>query len=375
MMRSRAGVVVAVAVGVLAIGAGGSSKAERVRDALTSAIEADVASDPAIPGEIVTVRAPGVDETVATGFADVDAQVPLEPGTPFRVASMTKTVVAAAILRLVEEGELRLNDPIAEHLDPETLTVLRADGYDPDRITVRQLLNHTGGFYDYAADPRYETRAVSDPQHRWTRFEQLQLATELGDPLGEPGEVYGYSDTGYILLGEILENVTGETLPAAVRSLIPFDELGLDHTYWEILEDAPPGYPARAHQYFGPDIDNIGFDASQDLYGGGGLVSTTEDLARFYEGLFTGKVFEKPSTLRTMTKPAKASGDEKAGMGIYTVDAAGERCYGHRGFWGTQTIACPDLDLTFARTTNQADDEDFDDDALEIALMEALGER
>jgi len=104
-------------------------------------------------------------------------------------------------------------------------------------------------------------------------------------------------------------------------------------------------------------------------------VSTTEDLARFYEGLFTGKVFEKRSTLRTMTKPARASGDEKAGMGIYTVDAAGERCYGHRGFWGTQTIACPALDLTFARTTNQADDEDFDDDALEIALMEALGAR
>ena len=95
-MRNRAGVVVvAVAVGVLAIGAGGSSKAERVRDALTSAIEADVASDPAIPGEIVTVRAPGVDETVATGFADVDAQVPLEPGTPFRVASMTKTTTLA----------------------------------------------------------------------------------------------------------------------------------------------------------------------------------------------------------------------------------------------------------------------------------------
>jgi hypothetical protein len=59
-------------------------------------------------------------------------------------------------------------------------------------------------------------------------------------------------------------------------------------------------------------------------------------------------------------------------MGIYTVDLAGERCYGHRGFWGTQTIYCPDLDLSLARTTNQADDEDFDDDALEVALVKAL---
>jgi hypothetical protein len=96
--------------------------------------------------------------------------------------------------------------------------------------------------------------------------------------------------------------VTGKSLPGAVRSLIPFDELGLDDTYWEILEDTPPDAADRAHQYFGDSIDNAELDASQDLYGGGGLVSTTADLARFYEGLFGGKVFEKPSTLKTMTK-------------------------------------------------------------------------
>jgi D-alanyl-D-alanine carboxypeptidase len=359
---------VSVALAAGPAGAGDSS----LQAALQEAIAADVASDPAIPGEILTVRAPGIDETVATGFADVDAQTPLEPDTPFRVASMTKTVVAAAVLRLVEEGKLRLADPITEHLSPESLDVLRADGYDVDGITVRQLLQHTAGLYDYAADPEYEARSVTDPTHRWTRLEQLQLATELGDPLGAPGEVFNYSDTGYILLGEILERTTGDTLPEAVRELVHFDRLGLDDTYWEILEDKPAGYADRAHQYYGTDIDNIGFDASQDLYGGGGLVSTTGDLARFYEALFGGEVFEKPSTLKTMTKVSRAGRDDQAGMGIYVVDAAGERCFGHRGFWGTQTIHCPRLDLTFARTINQALDQGFDDDALEQVIVEAV---
>jgi CubicO group peptidase (beta-lactamase class C family) len=90
-----------------------------------------------VPGEILTVRAPGIDETVATGFADVDAQTPLEPDTPFRVASMTKTFVAAAVLRLVEEKKLRLDDPITRHLAPETLDVLRADGYERGQSSVR----------------------------------------------------------------------------------------------------------------------------------------------------------------------------------------------------------------------------------------------
>jgi D-alanyl-D-alanine carboxypeptidase len=371
-MRARARsvvVVVGLVLGVVLAAPAGAGDKE-TRRALQKAVEADVASVPTVPGEILTVRAPGIDETVAAGFADVDARTPLEPDTPFRVASMTKTFVAAAVLRLVEEHELSLDDPIADHLSPESLEVLRADGYDPDRITVRQLLQHTSGLYDYASDERYEAAAVADPTHRWTRLEQLQLATELGDPVGEPGEVFNYSDTGYILLGEILERATGTTLPGAVRSLLPFDGLGLDDTHWEILEDEPAGFGDRAHQYFGADIDNIGFDASQDLYGGGGLVSTTGDLARFYEGLFSGKVFDKPSTLKTMTKVSKAGADEGAAMGIYDgVDAAGERCFAHRGFWGTQTVHCPRLDLTFARTINQADDEAFDDDALERVIV------
>jgi len=359
----------AVSFVLLTVGLGVAGAAPDRQQQLRTGIEADLAANPTVPGEALAVRAPGLRVAPASGLADTAAGTPLEADTPFRVASMTKTFVAAAVLRLVEEGELRLGDPIAEHLSAESLDVLRADGYDPDRITVRQLLQHTSGLYDYATDEDYETAALADPAHRWTRLEQLRFATEQGDPIGEPGEVFGYSDTGYVLLGEILERTTGATLPGAVRELVRFDDLGLDHTYWEILEPTPPDTPDRAHQYFGT-IDNIVLDASTDLYGGGGLVSTVDDLARFYRALFHGKVFDKPASLRTMTTPSRPGRDEGAAMGIYVVDAAGERCYGHRGFWGTQTIHCPRLDLTFARTTNQADDADFDSDPLETVIVD-----
>jgi D-alanyl-D-alanine carboxypeptidase len=181
--------------------------------------------------------------------------------------------------------------------------------------------------------------------------------------------VYGYSDTAYVLLGEIIERVTRRSLPQAVRKLIGFKALGLDHTYWETLEPTPPGQRARAHQYFGT-YDNIVLDASTDLYGGGGLVSTVSDLERFYRALFHGKVFHDSATLKAMTRVKGPGRHDGAGMGIFRVDVDGETCYGHRGYWGTQVIHCPRLDLTFARATNQARDSTFDSDPLERVIAE-----
>ena len=157
---------------------------------------------------------------------------------------MTKTFVAAAVLRLVEEGKVKLDAPITEYVSPESLAVLRTDKYDLDHITVRQLLQHTSGLYDYATDDAYDQANVSDPAHRWTRLEQLQFAVDHGHPLAPPGKRFSYADTNYILLGEIIERATGTSLPAAVRELLHLDRLGLDHTYWEILEPTPPGTPA-----------------------------------------------------------------------------------------------------------------------------------
>jgi D-alanyl-D-alanine carboxypeptidase len=247
--------------------------------------------------------------------------------------------------------------------------MLRAGGYRPEDITVRQLLQHTSGLFDYASSPAYDDVNVADPGHRWTRAEQVQFAMDHGAPLAPPGREYHYSDTGYVLLGEIVEQVTRRSLPDAVRRLVGFRRLGLRHTWWETLEPAPAGSRPRAHQYYGDEFDNITLDASHDLYGGGGLVSTVADVTRFYRALFHGRILPE-EMVRTMIRPSAPGRAVGAGMGIFRVDVAGERCFGHPGYWGTEAVHCPGLDLTYTRTTNQADDSDFVSGPLERVLAD-----
>jgi D-alanyl-D-alanine carboxypeptidase len=235
-------------------------------------------------------------------------------------------------------------------------------------MTLRQLLVHTAGLFDYAATDAYDHVTETDPGHEWSRDEQLRFAVSHGEPLGAPGSVFHYADTGYVLLGEVLERVTGENLAAAVRELLHFDDLGLRHTYWEKLEAPPAGSGPLAHQY-ADSFDNAVLDASHDLHGGGGLVSTVADLASFSRALFTGEVFDHPRTLETMREVSGPGADVGAAMGLFELTVAGERCYGHPGYWGTDSSYCPRLDLAFARTINQAADDDFDYRPLERAVV------
>ena len=321
--------------------------------AFQALLDAEVASTPSIPGEVLVVRAPGVDFAGASGYFDRQRGVPLEPGDGFRIASITKTFTAAAVLRLVEDGRIGVDDPIADHLSSRSTAALVGDGYDPTSITIRHLLTHTSGIYDYASDDEYQLTVVADPQKRWTRNEQVRFAVDHGDPLSRPGVESHYSDTGYVLLGEIIERTTGQPLPTAYRTLLGFDRLGLDHTYLESLEPAPPGAGPPAHQYAG-EIDFAAADPSFDLFGGGGLVSTTADLATFYEALFGGEVFDEPSTLVTMLQQPDARGAEGTGMGIFRTMIVGEECWGHSGFWGSDVEHCPGAALTIVRSINQA---------------------
>jgi D-alanyl-D-alanine carboxypeptidase len=186
---------------------------------------------------------------------------------------------------------------------------------------------------------------------------------EWGQPYGDPGEVYRYSDTGYILLGEIIEQVTGQTLAVAFRELLKYDEVGLRHTWLETEEPVPDGTLDRAHQYYG-EADTYAGDPSFDLYGGGGNAATMEDLALFMRGLFTGKVYDDPSTLETMltTIDGASAGPDYHGssmvpgtyrMGIVVVTRDGNTGWGHGGFWGTRAVHFPELDLTVATVVNQ----------------------
>jgi len=324
---------------------------------LAAATKAFAAEHPSYPGVAVAVVAPRVTWTGTAGHPAFGSHAALDPRAGFRIASVTKTFTAAATLRLVEAGRLGLDDPIAKHLAPETVELLRSGGYDPQAIRVRHLLMHTSGLYDYASDPKFVEYVLTHGRHRWTRADQVRFALTHGKPYAPPGKEFHYADTGYVLLGEIIERTTGRPLAGAFRSLLGFGRLGLASTYLESLEPRPQAAHPRAHQYY-QRIDATGFDPSFDLYGGGGLVSTVDDLARFYRALLHGQVYEKQTTLKTMLGKADSRRIADLAMGIFSNRLGatpGELCWSHAGFWGITVVDCPASDVTVAMTVNQAD--------------------
>ena len=306
-----------------------------------------------IPGISVHVDVPSlcVSYSTAAGVEGRTADIPLTADHTFRIASNTKTYIAVSILRLVEEGRIGLDDPISDYLPLEYLGLLIYDGYEPDKMKIRHMLTHTSGMFEHAGS-EYTEMIVNDPGRKWSRLDQLKLAIELGAPYGDPGETWRYSDTGYILLGRIIEEVTGKTMAQAMRDLVGFEKLGLDRTWVEDVEAVPPKVTGRAHQYFG-DMDSYDIDPSIDLYGGGGLMSTARDLAYFEQALFEGKVFRHEATLDTMLSMSIAPDQGGYRAGIWQIDVDGMTGWGHTGFWNSFVFYFPESDLVVAGSITQ----------------------
>jgi D-alanyl-D-alanine carboxypeptidase len=336
-----------------------------IEERLQKTVDAVVSENDAVRSSALHVDSPalGLAWAGASGLADPAAGTPMTPRNPSRIASNTKTFIAAAVLRLHEEEILEIFDPIRDHLPQEYVAALEGDGYDTTAITVRHLLTHTSGLFDHTSPDLYVETILADPMHRWTRGEQLRGAVDWGDPLGEPGEFYTYCDTGYVLLGAVIEHTLGHSMAGSVRELVDYDRLGLSSTWWETLEPRPDGVPDRAHQFFG-DVDTYDFDPSYDLYGGGGLASTVGDLARFYRALFTGGVYADPATAEIMLTTidgaqALPGASDRAlppgayRMGIWVTEVEGYTAYMHTGFFGTLAAYFPELDLALAVAVNQ----------------------
>jgi D-alanyl-D-alanine carboxypeptidase len=300
----------------------------------------------------VAVLAPdGSRDTRVLGTGDAGSNLHGDEG--FRLASITKTYVAATALRLYEDGRLDLQAPIDRYLPADWMELLAKDGYQPHVITVRQLLSHTSGMADAAQAPQFIAMLKAHPQTHWTREGDLHDLVEWTDPVGKPGEKYSYSDTGYVLLGAIIERITGQALPQAVRSLLQLDALHVPGTYWERYE-APVG-GARAHQRF-EGIDTHDWDPSMDLYGGGGLVAPPVDVAVFFDALLTGRVFRKPATLALMQSADGLPADSPYRLGVFAYDLDGTAAVGHSGFWGTLVAREPRSGRTISGAVTDRND-------------------
>lgn len=305
-------------------------------------------------GILVNITSPDKDLSWsgASGFSDKETETPLLPNSQtFRIASVTKTFVATTILRLWEDKKLELDDPISKYISREHVDLLISGGYEPDKITIRHLLNHSSGMAEHVNSPKYELEFMKT-RHEWTRTETIEDLVKYSKPVGKPGEQFSYSDTGYILLGEVIEKLTGKSMGEAIVEVLDLKNLGIKNTYQEPYEGDFTG--KRMHQYF-QNEDTYNFHPSMDYYGGGGLLSTTDDLSRFFYLLFQHKIFSNKSTLDTMLAPVayktKQALDYR--MGIWRIEINGVEAYTHTGFWGTQVVYVPSISTVISTNYSQ----------------------
>lgn len=284
----------------------------------------------------------------ASGVADVETRRPVRPDMRHRVGSITKTFTAVAVLQQVERGAVELDAPVNRYL-PGLLP-----GERGARVTVRMLLNHTSHIADYVVGA-FPSLAQGSPasldEHRFRRLEPRRLV-ELGlaaPPTGEPGTTPGsYSNTNYIIAGLLLEKVTGTPAERLITRHV-IDRAGLRDTSFPRSPRIPGPHSKAYESMYGlidPPRDYSVYDMS---WGGtaGALVSTMDDLNRFYRALLQGRLVGAAQLAEMQrTVPVGAAGFAiEYGLGLYALDLPCGRFWGHDGgVWGmgTQSLASSD---------------------------------
>ncbi len=386
--------LLAATITALSACGGGDSPEQQASAAqvrLTLALARTRADHPWIPGILVRVTADqersgfDLDWAAASGLRDKTTRAALQADDRYVMASVTKTYVAATILRLIESGQLTLSDNLVSRLGADSLARLGEAGYAPQLITLDMLLSHTAGLRDYVSDD-YFLSVLQDPARPWTRDEQLAFAMGQGAPLWQAGAGYRYVDTGYVLLGEVIERTTGLALPQAVRQSLRLELLGMRATTWQLGDPvAPIGAGPLASYYFGAgpiEVNLLDVHPSVDLFGGGGLTSTTRDAAIFIRALVDGRVLGPAAQKRLLTLGPGARDDTSGGVyarGIERYDIDGTTCWGHTGAWGAMSVHCPAIGASLAFTLNINGDatgkDPFNAVAFAQVLLKALRDR
>jgi D-alanyl-D-alanine carboxypeptidase len=265
-----------------------------------------------VPGALAYVDDGSAELRVARGAANLETGASLRATDRFRAGSITKTFVAAVVLQLAAEGRLDLDAPVASWLP----------GLVPRGITVRQLLSHRSGLADYVDDRGIVSEPVSS--HRALTEQALARA-----PVAEPGERYSYASTNYLVLGLLVERVTGNELGDELRERI-IGPLALVHTTFEpgVTHLRVHGYRPGIHDGIvsGDPRDTDGESAAW-AWAAGALVSDAGDLARFLEALVSGRVV--PAPLLDEMIPARGYG---LGLAAFTTPCG--PAIGHTGNLG-----------------------------------------
>ena len=339
---------------------------------------------PVTPGVSVAVLLPdGTEMLVASGLADLVAQEPVTTDDYFRIGSISKTITSVAMLQLVSEGLVDLDEPVATYVG-DLLDGYILDGVDyGDQVTVRQVLNHTDGFAEYAFDlgfyllmsERLET--VVEPE------EIIDWAISMG-PQYVPGTAYSYNTVGHNVVGLIIESVTGQPAHEVLRERI-FDPLGLDDIFLPPAEDPPePVVHGYAATVLKAALDAIPTTASYpeadlgDVYDisvvpqeairsagwtGGSIEAQVLDVARIFRAMFDGTLLDDAMVAEFLTTSEFSDYGLGISVGEADVNTAGAAAvvandalsYSHGGGvpgFRSHAAYFPDHDIAIAVSAN-----------------------
>src|SRR5262245_7493941 len=262
-------------------------------------------------GSVLVARGGDVLFSKGYGSANIEWNIPNTPAAKFRLGSITKQFTAALILLLEQQGKLKVDDPVKKYL-PDAPAAW-------DKITISHLLTHTSGIPSFTGFPDYASLEpfATTPEKLVARFRDKALEFQ-------PGEKWNYSNSGYVLLGYLIERISGESYAQFLQKSI-FTPLGMRDSGYDsntaIIEHRASGYAA------GPNgLVHAGFIDMSIPFSAGALYSTTEDLLKWEQGLFGGKVIS-PESLQKMTTPFK--NDYAFGLQVHNVD--GRKLIDHGG--------------------------------------------
>lgn len=296
----------------------------------------------------------------ASGFSDTARKVPMRPEDRMLQGSVGKTYVAAIALQLVQEGKLALDDPISKYLGAEPWFT-RLPNHAA--ITVRQLMSHTSGLVRWEFDSAATAVMRAQPFKVWTPVERLTYLFDKPAPFAA-GAGWEYSDTNFIVLGMIIETLTGHAYDDELRARL-LGPLGLTNT----IPSNQRRLEMVVNGYAGPRNDLGGFDASlvdgqlavnpQLEWTGGGVASTATDLATWLRLLFSGRVVPRPLLDQMVAGvPSRLGANARYGLGMIVRDTPLGPAWGHSGFfpgYATEVLYFPERDVAVAIQVNGTD--------------------
>jgi len=311
------------------------------------------------PGASAAVSLPGGEVVaVVAGQADTVRDIPMSPGGRMLQGSVGKTYFAALAMTLVGEGRLDLDEKVSSYLGDQDWFARIPNAQD---ITVRQIMTHTSGVMRYEFKEAFTADLTASPDRHWEPEDLVAyvLDEEASFPAGEGWE---YSDTNFILLGMIMEEITGETCYDLIQERF-LGPLGLNETVPSSSRTIPgliQGYAGPANPFGGTDEvrlpDGRFVINPQFEWAGGGFASTPSDLARWARALYTGQAFDSSLLDRMLDGvPARLGPGSRYGLGVILNDTPAGPSRGHSGFFPgylTEMAYFPDLDVAVALQVN-----------------------